>query len=180
MVLVSRDPDLFWLAVTPNAKVADAWSMLASRPSPPACEAILSRSTYLPVGNFGSRRPRVIAPLSRWDGSWCLRRRTSSSSRGPTTLAARHGCFRPTRRNGTRALAKRCELHLEHRGWLAPPTDCREPLMQARIDRWSEHLSKLAVLLTATAGGIADSNSWRQQLQQQREHGGDRSRRHHR
>ena len=45
-MLVSRDPDLFWLAVTPNARVADAWSMLASQPFPPACGAILSRSTY--------------------------------------------------------------------------------------------------------------------------------------
>ena len=77
-MLVSRDPDLFWLAVTPNARVADAWSMLASQPFPPACEAILSRSTYLPVGNFASRRAKAIAPFSRWDGSWFLRRRTSS------------------------------------------------------------------------------------------------------
>ena len=37
------------------------------------------------------------------------------------------------RRYGTRTLA-RCELHREHRGWLAPPTNCLDPLMQAHSD----------------------------------------------
>ena len=48
------------------------------------------------------------------------------------------------------APSPRCELHREHHGWLAPLTDCREPLRQARSNGWRKHLNKLAVLPTAT------------------------------
>lgn len=43
--------------------------------------------------------------------------------------------------------APRCELQLEHRGWLALPDDRRESLMQAHIDGWSKRLGTLAALL---------------------------------
>ena len=37
------------------------------------------------------------------------------------------------------APSPRCELHRDHHGWLAPLTDCREPLRQARSNGWRKH-----------------------------------------
>lgn len=45
------------------------------------------------------------------------------------------------------AATPRCELQLEHRGWLALPADRRESLMQAHVNGWSKHLGRLAALL---------------------------------
>lgn len=146
-MLVSREPDLFRLAVTLNAGVPDAWTMLTS-----------------PVG------------LARWWGDHVtldtfvggqLREQWTESDRTVTTVGRVVLCEPPNVLAFTwadddwlvvtgvswqlvsvaDAPAPRCELHLEHRGWLALPDDRREMLMHAHIDGWSKHLARLAAVL---------------------------------
>lgn len=146
-MLVSRDPDLFQLAVALNTSAAEAWDAITS-----------------PTG------------LARWWGDHVtldtfvggqLREQRTEGKHTVTTVGRVVVCTPPTviaftwadddwmavtgvswqLNDVAGALTPRCELHLEHRGWLALPDDRRESLMQARIDGWSKHLSKLAVVL---------------------------------
>lgn len=146
-MLVSREPDLFRLAVTLNASAVDAWSALTS-----------------PAG------------LARWWGDHVtldtftgghLREQWTDGGRTVTTVGRIVVCEPPHVMAFTWAdddwlavtgvswhlvetapdPAPRCELQLEHRGWLALPDDRREGLMQAHIDGWSKHLEKLAAVL---------------------------------
>lgn len=146
-MLVSREPDLFRLAVTLNAGVADAWRALTS-----------------PAG------------LARWWGGHVtldtfagghLREQWTEGDRTVTTVGRIVVCEPPHVIAFTwadddwmavtgvswqlvsvaEAPTPQCELHLEHRGWLALPDDRRDALMQAHIDGWSKHLGRLAVVL---------------------------------
>lgn len=146
-MLVSREPDLFRLAVTLNAGVADAWTMLTS-------PAGLARwwgdhvtldtfaggqlreqwtegdRTVTTVGRVVLCEPPNVVAFTWADDDWLV----------VTGVAWQlvHVADAPT---------PRCELHLEHRGWLALPDDRREVLMQAHIDGWSKHLVRLAAVL---------------------------------
>ncbi|WP_309670385.1 SRPBCC domain-containing protein [Gemmatimonas sp.] len=146
-MLVSREPDLFRLAVTLNAGATDAWNVLTA-----------------PAG------------LARWWGGHVtldtfagghLREQWTEGDRTVTTVGRIVVCEPPhviaftwadddwmavtgvswQLVNVAEAPSPRCELHLEHRGWLALPDDRRESLMQAHIDGWSTHLSRLAAVL---------------------------------
>jgi uncharacterized protein YndB with AHSA1/START domain len=146
-MLVSREPDLFRLAVTLNADTADAWNVLTA-----------------PSG------------LARWWGDHVtldtvvggqLREQWTEGGRTVTTVGRVVVCEPPNviaftwadddwlavtgvswqLVNVVDAPTPRCELQLEHRGWLALPDDRRESLMQAHIDGWSKHLGRLAVVL---------------------------------
>jgi len=146
-MLVSREPDLFRLAVTLNASAVDAWSELTS-------PAGLARwwgdhvtldtfvggqlreqwtegdRTVITVGRVVVCEPPHVLVFTWADDDW---------------LAVTGVSWQLVKVSD--APTPRCELRLEHRGWLALPDDRRDALMQAHIDGWSRHLGRLAVVL---------------------------------
>lgn len=146
-MLVSREPDLFRLAVTLNASAVDTWSMLTS----PAGVArwwgdhvtldtftggklreqwTEGERTVTTVGRIVVYEPPHVMAFTWADDDWMA---VTGVSWQLTDVANS-----PT---------PRCDLQLEHRGWLALPDDRRESLMQAHIDGWSKHLHRLAAVL---------------------------------
>jgi len=149
-MLVSREPDLFRLSVTLNAGVADAWHALTSpdgltrwwgdhvtlelSPGGQLREQWTEGDrTVTTVGRIVLCEPPHVIAFTWADDDW---------------LAVTGVSWQLTEVAG--APEPRCDLLLEHRGWLALPADHRESLMQAHINGWTKHLGKLAALFART------------------------------